>query len=42
VNPRAAFGLGLAVGALASPLAQIVAARFAGRHWLDVITKETP
>jgi hypothetical protein len=31
-----AFGLGLMLGALASPLAQHLVARYAGRHWLDI------
>jgi hypothetical protein len=42
VNRPAAFALGLVLGALASPLAQVLASRYAGRHWLDVITEETP
>lgn len=36
----AIFALGLAVGALVSPAAQLIAARYAGRHWLDITTKE--
>lgn len=32
--------IGLSLGALASPIAQLLAARFAGRHWLDITTKE--
>lgn len=34
------FGLGLTLGAIVSPLAQALAARLAGRHWLD-ISKES-
>lgn len=30
----------LTLGALASPLAQILASRYSGRHWLDTLTKE--
>lgn len=38
MTPReAAF---LALGALVSPLAQILAARYAGRHFLDITAKE--
>jgi hypothetical protein len=37
VSLACAFGLGLTLGALASPIAQIFAARYAGRHWLDII-----
>jgi hypothetical protein len=40
VTRRVAFGLGLTLGALVSPLAQLLAARYAGRHWLDITTKE--
>jgi hypothetical protein len=40
MTPLCAFGLGLTLGALASPLAQLLAARYAGRHWLDITTKE--
>jgi hypothetical protein len=35
-----AFGLGLTLGALASPLAQLATAHLCGTHWLDVTTKE--
>lgn len=35
-----AFALGLGLGALVSPAAQLLAARYAGRHWLDITTKE--
>lgn len=34
------LGLGLAIGAAASPIAQLAAARYAGRHWLDITTTE--
>lgn len=30
----------LTFGALASPIAQILAARYARKHWLDTLTKE--
>jgi hypothetical protein len=32
------FGL----GALVSPLAQLLAARYAGKHFLDIVAKENP
>lgn len=37
-----AFALGLTLGALVSPAAQILAARHSGRHFLTVQLKETP
>lgn len=34
------LALGLGVGALVSPLAQVLAARYAGRRWLEITTQE--
>lgn len=31
-----AFGLGITLGALASPLGIYLGARLSGRHWLDI------
>lgn len=36
------FALGLTLGALVSPAAQILAARYSGRHFLTVQLKEIP
>ncbi len=36
------FALGLIAGCLVSPAAQILAARYSGRHFLTVQLKETP
>lgn len=36
------FGLGLTLGALASPLGIYLGARLSGRHFLAVTTKEQP
>lgn len=36
------FALGLGLGALVSPVAQVLAAKYADRHWLDVQAKEFP
>lgn len=37
-----AFALGLGLGALITPLAQIATARICGTHYLAVTTKENP
>ncbi|MGH9271150.1 MAG: hypothetical protein ACRDZ2_07740 [Ilumatobacteraceae bacterium] len=37
-----AFALGLTLGALVSPAAQILAARYSGQHVLSIEIKETP
>lgn len=34
------FAVGLGLGALVSPIAQLLATRYSGRHWLDITTKE--
>lgn len=36
------FALGITVGCLIAPAAQILAARVCGKHYLDTPTKETP
>ena len=38
MKPRDVLWLG--IGALVSPFAQLLAAKYAGRHWLDLIQKE--
>lgn len=35
-----AFGIGLTLGALISPAAQLAAARYSGRHFLTIELKE--
>ena len=37
-----AFGLGLTIGSVAGALGIYLGARFSGRHFLDVTTKEIP
>jgi hypothetical protein len=42
VTRPCAFALGITLGCLIAPATQILAARYAGRHYLDVQLKETP